>query len=85
MECITCDGHGTYQGKPCEFCKGRGRIEIVGCPYDEIRGMLGLIDMFDLFDHGAMPIAGGVLNQSAWFINARNHWKRENARVKADG
>ena len=78
MECTSCGGHG------CDFCNGRGTITIEGCPYDEVRDILGTIDMIELFERGQAPILAGVLDQSAWFINVVQHWKRENAKVKAD-
>jgi len=41
--------------------------------------------MIDLCKQGLPPVAGGVLNQSAWFMAAYREFRWEENRVKNDG
>jgi hypothetical protein len=40
--------------------------------------------MTELFGKGLPPVAGGVLDQSAWFINASRFLESEEAAIKAE-
>ncbi|HUP80694.1 MAG TPA: hypothetical protein VM260_19245, partial [Pirellula sp.] len=63
MQCPNCEGFG------CGYCV-HGTIEIKGCPNEYCREVACVIPMIDLFEKGLPPVNGGVLDQSAWFVDA---------------
>jgi hypothetical protein len=46
--------------------------------------MIDAIDVIDLFEKGLPPVAGGVLDQSAAFINAAKFFHNEKQLAKAE-
>lgn len=66
IECTWCDG----DPKGCDHCH-YGRMEITQCPMELITpDIVGLLEDTELFYRGLAPVAGGVLAQSARFIEA---------------
>jgi len=56
-------------GTDCETCGGRGYVEIEGCPRQVIGWeMTQAINLANYASKGLMPVAGGVMEQSAWFL-----------------
>jgi len=45
--------------------------------------MVQAIEMFDIADKGHLPIGGGVLDQSAWFIEAYRFYSADVEKAKA--
>ena len=45
----------------------------MGCPKRECLEVVPLLELKRLFDKGAMPVLGGVLDQAAWFIEASQY------------
>jgi hypothetical protein len=43
--------------------------------------MAKLVGLFDMADKGHLPINGGVLDQSAWFIEAYRYYERAKAKA----
>jgi len=41
------------------------------------------VNLADLFDKGLPPVAGGALDQAAWFINATRILNNDEATIKA--
>lgn len=86
IECVSCGGSGGFgatgseEWTDCETCNGIGRIEIASCPKRLVDSeMVVVLDLADLMKEGLPPIAGGVLDQSAWFVNAaKYHWQEKN-------
>ncbi len=68
-------------GDGCEKCNG-GVFDVVGCPQDFCRKSVATVEMIDLFQKGLPPIAGGVLEQSASFVNAVKYFTREEQNAK---
>jgi hypothetical protein len=45
--------------------------------------MVPLVELADLFEKGIPPIAGGALDQAAWFLHATKTLAHEEASIKA--
>ena len=79
FKCPLCDGRG------CGACDQAGTFELDHCPtlyLDE--SVRSLVNTYGpLFDLGAMPVAGGVLDQCASFIAAHSFLRIERDRWKA--
>ena len=63
MECPSCRGTG------CENCVN-GWIKLTGCHNETCNEMIDVSNLIDLFESGMPPVAGGSLDQTAWFIEA---------------
>jgi hypothetical protein len=48
------------------------------------RGLLRAIRMADLMKQGLPPVAGGVLDQSAWFVSFYECFRSEQNRAEAE-
>jgi hypothetical protein len=77
IECPSCNGGG------CEDCQD-GVFAIEGCPNSYCRSIVTSIDLIDLFGKGMPPINGGVLDQSASFIDAVQFFESEERKVAND-
>ena len=77
IECPACNGQG------CDDCND-GSVKIVGCPNTYCRPMIPAINLIDLFGKGVLPVAGGALDQSAWFLEAASVMGHEDAAMKAE-
>ncbi len=42
------------------------------------------VRLFELFAKGILPVAGGALDQSAWFLAAERQWRIDDATMKAE-
>jgi hypothetical protein len=71
----VCDGSG------CEECSD-GVFELDGCPNRYCSPVVRSIDLIDLFEKGIPPITGGVLDQSASFIEAARFFESEEGKVR---
>ncbi len=77
MECPACDGEG------CEECDD-GQYKVIGCPNAYCREVIPAVNMVDLFEKGLPPIAGGVLDQAAWFIDCVRVFANEESLARAE-
>ena len=77
IECPVCRSEG------CEHCK-MGTITITGCPNAYCSEIVPLTTVADLFAKGIPPIAGGSLDQSAWFLEANRILQNEDATIGKD-
>jgi hypothetical protein len=75
IECPVCDGDG------CEECND-GVFELDGCPNSFCSPIVRSLDLFDLFEKGLPPVAGGVLDQSQSFVEASQFFESEEGKVK---
>lgn len=61
---------------------GTGAITIPGCPQEYIgRELTEAIGGLDLCEHGALPVTGGIEDQSAWAMRVWQLLKSEDAQV----
>jgi len=58
---------------------------IQGCPNEYCRSMADAVRLFELFAKGILPIAGGALDQSAWFLSAERQWRIDDMTMRAEG
>jgi hypothetical protein len=77
IACPTCEEAG------CDDCGGSGYFEVTDCPKSLIdRETLRAIRMADLMRQGLPPVAGGVLDQSAWFVSFYELFRSEQIRAE---
>lgn len=78
IHCPACDGEG------CDEC-GDGWFQIDGCPSEYAADLGNTLRLVDLFKKGLPPVAGGSLDQSAWFVSVANRLESEEGRIMAEG
>lgn len=71
IECPACAGKG------CTHCDEVGSFELVECPQDYVDDMVDLVPFVDHMDNGCLPVDGGALDQSNWFMDAARRLKSE--------
>ena len=55
-----------------------GEWELTTCPEHVLGGgVMELVSLADLFERGLPPVAGGTLDQAAWFVEAAEFWRSE--------
>jgi hypothetical protein len=75
IECPACSGHG------CDECKN-GWFELTQCPSKFIgQELISDIQVVTASEHH-LPVAGGLLDQSAWWFELRQLLKAEENRVQ---
>jgi hypothetical protein len=75
IECPACGGDG------CKECDN-GYFKITQCPQQFIgQDLLSDIQVITASEHH-LPVAGGLLDQSAWWFELRETLRREENRVK---
>jgi hypothetical protein len=66
MECV-----GGCAGKGCHECDDKGFWELQQCPKKFVsREIVEAIRFAGFAKRGSWPVAGGVLDQSKWFVDA---------------
>jgi hypothetical protein len=75
MQCPCCNGEG------CSECQ-MGMIQIIGCPNRYCSTVADVVRMSEFFDKGLPPVAGGLLDQSAWFLDAVSVLRRDEAEMR---
>lgn len=76
MDCPSCGGSG------CDHCDD-GTVRITDCPLLLIsQDVWETVELAELYEKGLAPVAGGVLDQAACFIEAARLIWRETARHK---
>ena len=79
IACPTCNETG------CNDCGESGYVKITDCPKRCIEpSLLRAIRLADLMKQGLPPVAGGVLDQSAWFISFYEAFRSENNWAEAE-
>ena len=88
VECPVCDGVGYRMFKqikiPCPSCED-GKFKLNECPREFIgREMTVAINLAANSGKGDWPIAGGLLEQSAWFMSLRQTLLAEQNKIEAE-
>lgn len=79
IACTRCDENG------CEDCGQLGYVELPGCPKKYAgKEMADLVMYAELMQKGLPPVTGGVLDQSASFIEAATFYWSEIDRGRAE-
>jgi hypothetical protein len=55
-----------------------------GCSQKEASPMAQTVMMIDMAEKGHLPVSGGVLEQSAWFIEAYQFYTNDIEKIKAE-
>lgn len=72
-------------GEPCEMCGGHGTIEIKECPRRFVgHELTEAINVASLCGNGTLPVAGGLMDQSAWFVSLWQQLQSEQAEIDAE-
>jgi hypothetical protein len=75
IECPSCDGDG------CKECAG-GYFEIKECPSKYIgQELIADIGVVTASEHH-LPCVGGILDQSAWWFELRQHLRSEESKIQ---
>ena len=77
IECPTCHGRG------CELCDN-GHITTTECLQKIAAPVSDAMMMIDLAEKGHLPVAGGVLDQSQWFMEAYRFYQTDVQTIKAE-
>ena len=77
IECVECHGKG------CDNCDS-GHTVVDGCNQIGAAPMVESVRMFELADKGHLPITGGLLDQSAWFVEAYRFYAADVDKIKAE-
>lgn len=82
IECPLCSGDG------CEDCGGSGQMPLDVCPRQYVQDIAYEANICSIaINNGVLPVAGGSLDQSGWFVDAwmclhRDQKTIENERLK---
>lgn len=79
LECPSCGEKG------CEECDEKGRLTVTSCPLRAVPlHLFRSLDLAQIYRRGLPPIAGGALDQSAWFVDLCQFAWSEAARIRAE-
>lgn len=59
-------------------------VRIDGCPNQYCRSVVPAANLIDLFNKGLPPVAGGVLDQSASFLEAVRYLGAEENKIEVE-
>lgn len=77
VDCPRCEREG------CPACDERGYFELTDCPKTMVgKDAAAFIRFAELWKQGRMPVAGAVLDQSAWFIDAVTTYDDDTQRIE---
>ncbi len=75
VQCPQCEGSG------CDQCH-RGGIDIGRCPREYVGSKIArAVNIASQCGNGTWPIEGGLLRQSAWFMDLKNRLDSDEARI----
>jgi len=78
VECPICDGYGK-----CSACDG-GTFKLTQCARVYTRELVKAINMVSMVDKGFLPSAGGLLDQSAWFLDLMSAVNNEQNKIDSE-
>lgn len=85
IRCTECEESGQVDGETCETCGGQGSIEIDECPRKYIGAEITeAVNVASLCGNGILPVAGGLMDQSAWFVNVWNQLQHDQNEIESD-
>lgn len=66
---MTCEELGaTATDGVCPTCDGTGVMTVDGCPQKYVADICDAINLAGHAGSGLLPVAGAILDQSAWFL-----------------
>lgn len=79
IQCVRCSGYSLE----CEKCGGVGTISVYRCPFATApKELLAIIPFYSDWDKGRLPVPGGVLDQSNFFVEAMRYLDQCIARLQ---
>ena len=85
VQCVACEESGNVNGSVCLECGGRGFISLNECPREFVgQELTEAINIASLCVNGVLPVSGGVMDQSAWFISVWQQLQSEQAKIDAE-
>lgn len=85
IACTACDETGKRAGMDCEECSGEGHVVLSECPRTYVGNELTeAINVASLCGEGVLPVAGGLLDQSSWFLSLWQSLKSEESKIEAE-
>lgn len=83
IACIKCEETGWIGKDECEECHGNGSVLFVECPRKFVgQEMTEAINIAGLCGNGTLPVPGGLLGQSHWFLSMWQTLQSEVARIE---
>lgn len=84
IACVECEETGSDAfGELCQACNGEGHIRLDGCPRSYIGSeMTNAINIATVCENGILPITGGLLDQSGWFVDVMSVLRTEQNRIE---
>jgi len=80
--CWTCFGAGL---EDCDTCKGDGMVDVDRCPFAVVEGNAWRIcEYVSLLEVGILPVAGGLEDQAASFLEALRFTQGLKAELEAE-
>jgi len=77
VACPFCDDAG------CDRCGDRGSFS-VECPRRYVGDLARFINLAGMCNDGLLPVAGGLLDQSAWFVELHQRLNGEQNRIESE-
>lgn len=78
---MACEG----KDPDCKACGGTGEIEIPHCPSKLVdEDTADLLALVAQMEEGFPPVAGGVIDQTDWFLSVCKRVRREEQRCEAE-
>jgi hypothetical protein len=78
MECPACGGEG------CEECDHTGSWSVKGCPREFVQPIVMAANLSTHASKGMLPVQGGTLDQSAWFMDFWQRLESDTAKIDRD-
>ena len=79
--CVVCGGNAAG----CDACGGSGTFDITDCPQRWIDDWVWqMIELSEMYEKGLPPVAGGVLDQAAYFVRFAKRVMDESAQYKVE-
>ena len=80
QECAACGGRASGDSGGCQSCGGLGYTLFTDCPQKCLdRSTFDFLRLCHLSKRGALPVAGGTLDQTQWFIDGYSLYLSEDA------
>ncbi len=81
--CPACDETTEINGETCYACEGEGWFELDECPREYVGTELTeAINIATMCEGGTLPVSGGLLDQSAWFLSVWQELRNEEVRIE---
>lgn len=78
---MECKGRSSV----CDACDGSGVFEVICCPLEWIEERIWqMIELAELYEKGLPPVAGGALDQTAYFVRFAKQVMDESAQYKLE-